>query len=398
MTGPIQPSDHLPQALEVLLVPDLPIEGWPSMDRYANRMAACLTRVQDVHVNVAGPIDTLTAEHSGAPRVAILDLGSARRIPVSGWREVRRYARRYVSYPHRVRRIPADVMHVLDHSYAHILLGDQRRPSVVTVHDLLPAISVREKATTGKERFRNWLLTRVLKGLRRADAFIVGTEFIRTELAEFLGDEHRIHIVPYGVDPAFFEPPPIMRAAFRKRSGIPDDAFVILHVGSIGPRKNLPTVVRSLAALRAAGIPAWLLQVGGAFSKVQIADITALGVREWVTPLGTTHEDILRSAYGAADVLLFPSLYEGFGFPILEAMASGLPAIASSAGALPEVGGDAAVIVGGIEAEPYVTALRRVLDNPGWRDQLVSRGKARARGFTWAAAAEKTAEVYRKIA
>jgi glycosyltransferase involved in cell wall biosynthesis len=173
---------------------------------------------------------------------------------------------------------------------------------------------------------------------------------------------------------------------------------VILHVGSIGPRKNLPTVVRSLAALRAAGIPAWLLQVGGAFSEVQTAEIAALGVREWVTPLGATHEDILRSAYGAADVLLFPSLYEGFGFPILEAMASGLPTIASSAGALPEVGGDAGVIVDGHETEPYVTALRRVLDNPSWRDQLVSRGKARAQGFTWAAAARKTAEVYRKIA
>ncbi len=368
------------------------------MDRYANRMAACLTLVEGVHVTIAGPIDTLTAEHTGAPRVTILDPGSARRLPASGWREMRRYARRYVSYPRRVRRMPADVLHVLDHSYAHILLGDQRRPSVVTVHDLLPAISVREKAATVKERFRNWMLTRVLKGLRRADAFIVGTEWIRAELAEFLGDEHRIHIVPFGVDPAFFEPPPILRAAFRKRSGIPDDAFVILHVGSVGPRKNLPTVVRSLAALRASGISAWLLQVGGAFSDVQIADIAALGVREWVTPLGATHEDILRSAYGAADVLLFPSLYEGFGFPVLEAMASGLPAIASGAGALPEVGGDAAVIVSGHEAEPYVTALRRVLDNPGWRDQLVSRGKARAQEFTWAAAARKTAEVYRKIA
>ena len=384
--------------LEVLLVPDLPIERWPSMDRYANRMAACLTRVEGVHVTIAGPIDTLTAEPTGAPRTSVLDPGSMRRLPASGWREMRRYVRRYVSYPRRVRHMRADVLHVLDHSYAHLLLGDHRRPSVVTVHDLLPAISVRKKAATGKERFRNWLLTRVLRGLRRADAFIVGTEWIRTELAEFLGDEHRIHIVPFGVDPAFFEPPPILPAAFRKRSGIPDDAFVILHVGSVGPRKNLPTVFRSLAALRAAGVPAWLLQVGGAFSEVQIADIEALGLREWVTPLGATREDILRSAYGAADVLLFPSLYEGFGFPVLEAMASGLPAIASSAGALPEVGGDAAVIVAGHGAEPYVTALRRVLDNPSWRDQLVSRGKARAQAFTWAATARRTAEVYRKIA
>ena len=386
-----------PRAMEVLLVPDLPIEHWPSMDRYSNRLKAGLARVEGLRVSVAGAIDPLTAERPGAPHSRVVDPGSTHFLPLTGFSAIRRYASRYVLYPRRVRRMRADVLHVLDHSYGHMLLANNQRPSVVTVHDLLPAISVRKGSATIKERFRNWLLTRVLKGLRRADAFIVGTEWIRTELAEFIGDEHRIHIVPFGVDPAFLEPPPILRAALRRRSGIPDDAFVILHVGSLGPRKNLPAVLRSLAALRAAGIPAWLLQVGGALSDEQTADIGALGLREWVTLLGSTREDVLRSAYGAADVLLFPSLYEGFGFPVLEAMASGLPVIASAAGALPEVGGDGAVIVEGHETEPYVTALRQVLDNPSWRDQLVARGRIRAQAFTWEAAARKTAEVYQKI-
>ena len=385
--------------MRTLLVPDLAIERWPSMDRYANRLVAGLSgQFEDVQVSVAGNIDALTEDRRGPVGTESLDPAMGRRIPTSGFRELRRYVARYVSYPRRVRRMAGDLVHVLDHSYGHILLSEERRPTVVTVHDLLPAMSVRKRAKSAKERLRNALLARVLKGLHRANGYIVATEWIRNELAEFLGDDHRIHLVPYGVDQAFFDPPPLKRDEFRDRVGIPHDAFVILHVGSVGPRKNLSTVIRSFATLHTSGVPAWLLQIGGTLSDAQIAEIEALGVRESVTPLGVAKEHVLRSAYRAADVLLFPSLYEGFGFPVLEAMAAGLPAIASDAGALPEVGGEAAVIISGRETEPYVSALHQVLDNPSWRDQLVARGRARARTFTWAATAQKTAEVYRHFA
>ncbi len=384
--------------MKVLLVPDLPLERWPSMDRYAHRLAQGLDEhVRDVAVTVAGRIDPLTVDPTGDD-AALPASGLGTSPPTSVWRELRRYAARYVAYPRHVRRLPGDVLHVLDHSYAHMLLADSSRPTVITVHDLLPAFSVKKTARGVRERLRNRLLNRVLTGLRRADAYIVATDWIKGELADFLGDDHRIHRVPYGVDEAFFGQSPVPRAEFRERFGIPEAAFVILHVGSVGPRKNLPIVIHTLAALRTAGVPAWFLQVGGTLTNAQSADIDARGLQGSVTLVGAAGEDVLRSAYRAADVLLFPSHYEGFGFPVLEAMASGLPAVASGAGALPEVAGDAAVIVNGREVEPYVAAVQQILDNPSWRDQLVSRGLDRAPTFTWAAAARDTAEVYRTIA
>jgi glycosyltransferase involved in cell wall biosynthesis len=113
--------------------------------------------------------------------------------------------------------------------------------------------------------------------------------------------------------------------------------------------------------------------------------------------VGEATEAELRAGYRAADVLLFPSHYEGFGFPVLEAMASGLPVVTSGAGGLAEVAGDAAIVVGGREVEPYVVALRRLVTNTSWREQLVRRGLERAKRFRWVETARKTAELYRSL-
>jgi alpha-1,3-rhamnosyl/mannosyltransferase len=249
-----------------------------------------------------------------------------------------------------------------------------------------------------RERMRNRLLERVLKALRTADAWIVATEWLRGELGQWLGHDERIHVIPYGVDDAFFTPPVATRADTRRRLGIPDGAFVVLHVGTVGPRKNVPAVMAAVRGLRQGGMDAWLLQVGGAFSSEQEHDLATQGIKDVTRNVSEAAEPELRAAYRAADVLLFPSHYEGFGFPVLEAMASGLPVVTSGAGGLAEVAGDAAVVVGGRETGPYVMALRRLAGNVLWRDQLVRRGIERARRFRWVEAARKTAEVYRALA
>ncbi len=108
-------------------------------------------------------------------------------------------------------------------------------------------------------------------------------------------------------------------------------------------------------------------------------------------------ETTLRRAYRTADVLIFPSIYEGIGFPVLEAFASGLPVVTSGAGALREVGGDAAVVVEGRDPAGYVAALEALSDDPDERDVRIGRGFARARQFTWQRTAERTAEVYKEL-
>ena len=382
----------------VLIVPDLPLERWPSMDRYALRLVDGLAaEAPDVDVTLASDINLLTAgtgEKTGGDRSAeSVGLGSK-----AGKNEIRRYVSRYWSYPRRLKRHRADLVHVLDHSYAHALSKIKTVPSLVTVHDLLPVLTVQRKSTGFRNDIRNRLLEWVLKELRRATGWIVATEWLRTELAEWLGHSDRIHVIPYGVDEAFLEPPTQDRGEIRRRFNIPESAFVVLHVGSVGTRKNIGAVIATVDGLRRSGIEAWLLQVGGTFTAQQMADIESRDLRSSLTAVGAAEESDLRLAYRAADVLLFPSHYEGFGFPVLEAMASELPAVNSGAGGLAEVSGDAAVIVRGREVEPYVEAVSEIASNASRREELIRRGVEQARKFRWAETARKTAAVYRDLA
>ncbi|MGH7700499.1 MAG: glycosyltransferase family 4 protein, partial [Gemmatimonadales bacterium] len=310
-------------------------------------------------------------------------------------REPHKYAARYFFYPLRLKRESrrAALVHILDHSYAHMIAAARKKPVVVTVHDLMPVIVLRSPEDGWRERIERRYLTRALKHLRQADIYIVGTEWLKRELATWLGDDRRVRMVPFGVDRAFFNESPGARARGRQAWRIPDDAFVVLHVGSTVERKNLPLVIQAVAKLRS-DADAYLLQVGGKFSSDQEHLIDRLGLRNYVRRVPWAQESQLRRAYRAADVLLFPSLYEGFGFPMLEAFASGLPAVASSAGGLKEVAGDAAVIVDSRDPGAYVEAVLELAGDEEGREMLVEKGRLRAREFTWRSTAERTAELY----
>lgn len=368
------------------------------MDRYASRLSVHLRRyAADLDLVLGGEIDDLTVDRTG-PATRAADFVPL--LPHAGLREMARYVSRYWAYPRRLSRLNAGLIHVLDHSYAHTLRAQPAIPSIVTVHDLLPIHTVSREPHSWRDRLRNRLLRRVLNALREATAWIVATEWLRGELSQWLGGhEERIHVIPFGVDDAFFEEPaPDTRQATRARWGIPANAFVVLHVGSVGPRKNAPALFAAVQGLRSGGMDAWLVQVGGSFDQDQERDLTSRGLGAATVRVGEAAESDLRAAYRAADVLMFPSLYEGFGFPVLEAMASGLPVVCSGVGGLGELAGDAAVVVGGREVEPYVAVLRRVAGNPAWRSELVARGLSRARKFRWVENARQTAAIYRRLA
>jgi glycosyltransferase involved in cell wall biosynthesis len=395
----------------VLLVPDLPLERWPSMERYAHRLHDWLESTEfGFRVRLAAHIGALTRDAGSGPPTKKKDrrrgfvrwwtqpVDPSRVVLPSPLHGPQQWAARYHFYPWRVKREAkrADVVHILDHSYAHMIASAGRRPVVVTVHDLMPVIVLRGPTDGWREGVRNRFLRQALKMLRQADAYIVGTQWLKSELATWLGDDKNIHVVPFGVDRAFFGESAVARERGRRDWRIPQDAFVILHVGSTVDRKNVPLVLQTLSRLRTQA-DAYLLQVGGRFTAEQEALIDRLDLRRSVRSVGGADETTLRRAYRSADVLLFPSLYEGFGFPVLEAFASGLPVVTSGAGGLREVGGDAALVVDSRDPGAYVEALERLSEDATEREDLVQKGWARARAFTWQRTAAQTADVYRSI-
>ncbi len=389
----------------VLLVPDLPLERWPSMDRYAHRLYDWLESTDPgFEVRLAAHIGELVREKTdgrssgGYPRWWTQDVDPTSLVLPGPLREPQRYAARYFLYPWWLRGEAkrARLVHILDHTYAHMVTHVHRRPAVVTVHDLMPVIILRSPTDGWREGIRNRFLRQSLEALRLAHAYVVGTEWLKGELATWLGDDRRITVVPFGVDRAFFSEAPGARARGRADWRIPDEAFVVLHVGSTVERKNVPLVIQTLARLRVEA-DAYLLQVGGRYTGDQEQLIDRLGLRRYVRSVPFADETTLRRAYRAADVLMFPSLYEGFGFPVLEAFASGLPVVTSGAGGLKEVGGDAVVVVEGRDPTAYVQALEALSDDPEQRDSMIARGRMRAREFSWQQTALLTAEVYRKL-
>lgn len=385
----------------VLLVPDLPLERWPAMERYAHRLHDWLESSEtDLDVRLAAQIGALTREPGRSPRGAwwTRQVDPAAIVLPGPLHGPHKYAARYFFYPLRLRREGrrADLVHILDHSYAHLRLSVKRRPAVVTVHDLMPVIHLRSERHGWAARLEHRALLRTLRALRRADRFVVGSEWLKGELATWLGDDRGIRVVPFGVDRSYFVESPGGRERARERWRIPEDAFVVLHVGSTVERKNVQLVIETVAELRAHA-PAVLLQVGGRLTTAQEDVVERLGLRRHVRDIPLADETTLRRAYRAADVLLFPSLYEGFGYPVLEAFATGLPVVTSAAGGLKEIGGDATVVVEGRDARAYVDAILALDDDEDRRDLLIEKGRARARAYPWQKTAERTAAVYREL-
>lgn len=244
-----------------------------------------------------------------------------------------------------------------------------RVPFVVTVHDL--AVLRHPRA------FNRWsrtygpiVIPRVLGAARKV---IAVSAFTRRELVELLRvPSEKIAVIPNGVDEAF------------RAEGPAADGEYVLTVGTLEPRKNL---VRTAEAARRLGVE---LRVVGARGWGGI-EASGNGVR-W---LGRVPDEELAALYRGARVVAYPSLYEGFGIPVLEAMACGAPVVTSRGGATEEIADDAAELVDPLDTTSIAAGIERAFER---RSQLVERGLARARSFTWAAVANATAAVYREVA
>jgi glycosyltransferase involved in cell wall biosynthesis len=267
-------------------------------------------------------------------------------------------------------------------------------PAVVTVHDLA---FLRWPDQVPARRYR-YLSTAIKAATTRASRIIAVSERTKADIVELLAvDPSRITVTHLGVDARFRPPRTEERAAFCERQRLVRP--FVLAVGNLEPRKNLPGLLRAFARL-APEIPHDLVLVGaeGWLTGEIYATLGELRLGERVRMTGFVDDDELPIWYGAADLFIYPSLYEGFGLPVVEAMACGTPVVASNVSSLPEIGGDAIVLVDPTDDAAIADGMRRVLTDAAVAGELRRRGRLRAARFTWEKTAERTVAVYREVA
>jgi glycosyltransferase involved in cell wall biosynthesis len=266
-----------------------------------------------------------------------------------------------------------------------------RVKSVVTIHDLTTVLY--PETHTAKTRFS--ILPFLERSLDRARRIVAVSQATAADLAFHFPDcAPRVRVVYEGVDPVFTPGTQEEIAAIRRELGAPEG--YILYVGTLEPRKNVGVLVAAWEALRFddPATPSLVLAGGaGWHSDALRARIESLS---GVTSLGRVDDARLVRLFQGARVFAYPSVYEGFGLPPLEAMACGVPTVVSSASSLPEVVGDASVQVDPHDAEGLASALKKILDDPARAADLSRRGLLRAARFRWEDAARELAEVFRE--
>lgn len=267
-------------------------------------------------------------------------------------------------------------------------------PRVTTIHDL--SFFSWPDDMSPREGLRRRLL--VSASVRASDRLVADCDFGRRELlARFPDAAGRVAAIHLGPDDDLPEAPP--RDEARRRLGV--SGARVLTVGSIFNRRRLPVLLDAIARLRRSGLPVSLDVVGDNRTAPRLdlgRALRELGLSEAVALLGFVPDEELVLRYAAADAFVFLSEYEGFGLPVLEAMVRGLPVVTSTRPSLGELFGGAALLVEPTDAGAVAAALGRLLTSPHERDELVARGRARARQFSWAETAVRTLAVLREAA
>jgi glycosyltransferase involved in cell wall biosynthesis len=299
-----------------------------------------------------------------------------------------------IAIPMDLRRERVDLFHA-----PHYVLPPLTRcRSVVTIHDCIHL------------RFPQYLPNRVAYAYARASLWIathrsdrvltVSEASKRDILRYFRVPERKIDVIYNAIDERFGQPPaPDEIERVRERYQL--DGPFILYAGNIKPHKNLERLIEAFHSLRLGGgfDHVRLLIIGDEISKYATLRraVHRHKLHKHVRFFGFVPDETLASLYRLASVFVFPSLYEGFGLPPLEAMASGTPVITSNVSSLPEVVGDAAILIDPYEPESIADAMRRVLTDGALRDQLRERGLARAREFSWDRSVRRVREIYDEV-
>jgi len=295
--------------------------------------------------------------------------------------------------PWVLRRERPDVYHA-PHYVLPALVGCR---SVVTIHDCIHLMFPQylpNKAAYAYARASMWAAA------RRSDRILTVSEASKRDILHLFNVKPEKIVVVYNAIDEHFSATPSDEHVARVRERYQLDHKFVLYVGNIKPHKNLVRLIEAFSQLRRTHDDLKLLIIGDEISKLPALRraVHSHKLHKYVRFLGYLKDDTLTVLYRLASVFVFPSLYEGFGLPPLEAMASGTPVVTSNVSSLPEVTGDAAVLVDPYDVESIEDGMRRVIDDPKLADELRAKGLKRAREFSWAHSVEKTQRVYREVA
>lgn len=386
--------NNLTKVMRVGVFCDFREEHWPSMDLVADML------LENLHRNHSHEVTA----HRVAPRLRrrFSSMGNAN----GKLFNADRLLNRFLDYPRFVRgkRSEFDVFHVIDHSYSQLLHKLPAERTVVTCHDLDTFRCLIEPEREPRSIFFKKMMQRTLSGFRKAARVACVSAATRDELMAFdLVPQDRLVVVPNGVHPSF-SPLSDSRADAEATTllGEPTDHQLdLLHVGSTIPRKRINDLLHIFSIVKETLPQARLIRVGGPFTSEQSKLVEKLKLCNSILILPPISTEVLAAVYRRAAVVLQPSEREGFGLPLVEALACGTPVVASDLLVLREVGGNAAEYcpVGNLEcwSGNIVRLLNEQLDEPATFGRK-EHGFQQAAKFSWAENAAKMVSIYRQIA
>jgi glycosyltransferase involved in cell wall biosynthesis len=373
----MNPHDSLPT---IIFAPVLRAEGWTSIDLHRQNCLDYYARVSpNLHVVDAGPDERWAGSRLGKRIV------------------------RDVLYPRHIRRLglrhqtggTRPILHVIDHSYGH--LCHAWKPSVITCHDLNHFVCP-EIAGLALHGWR-----KRVRGMLQAERIVTVSGHLADEVAFHLKiPRERLTVAYNGVDTDVFRARDMEAACARlpALAALRERELLVLNIGTNAKRKDLPTLLRAISLLRhGRKLPVKLLKVG----RSLIGDgfgplIESLGLVDTVLELGSQPPEAVADVCHLAHALSFPSRYEGFGRPTIEAQACGLPCVLADASCMREIGGTGALYHAPGNAEELASQLEQILTKNDLRQSLIALGRENSRRFTWARHIETLSQVYAEVA
>jgi glycosyltransferase involved in cell wall biosynthesis len=304
-------------------------------------------------------------------------------------------------HPRAVSCLEGDIFHVTDHSNAHVAywLKKKKCNVVVTCHDLVQFVYpeiLKDQARFPAFSLASWKYS--VRGMQYADRVIAVSTNTAKDVTSMLPiAAEKVAVVPNGVEDKFYQLPADEVQKIKRNYESTRDAFCLLNVGTNHQRKNIDNILKSLVVLRDRGVPVKLWKVGSEFSSEQQKLIRSHSLEPMITFISAPDKITLLQLYNAADALLAPSLYEGFGLTILEAMACGTPVISANVSSLPEVAGDAAILVDPLDVQAIADAVYSLQNDAKLQQSYREKGLARIKQFSWRSSTERVVQIYESL-